>query len=82
MMTVLANIPLSVVTTMLPPGTTSVPYQQFLTATDGPFVYEYFQYNWTLIAGSLPPGLTLVANGGIAGTPTAIGSFNFTVRVV
>jgi large repetitive protein len=36
---------------------------------------------WTLSSGSLPAGLTLGANGVLSGTPTAGGSYTFTVRV-
>jgi len=35
--------------------------------------------NFAVTAGSLPPGLTLSANGNITGTPTATGTFNFTI---
>jgi Putative Ig domain len=38
-------------------------------------------FTWTLAGGSLPPGLTLSANGQILGTPTATGTFSFTARV-
>ena len=37
--------------------------------------------NFAVTAGALPPGLTLAANGTISGTPTATGTFNFTVTV-
>ncbi len=37
--------------------------------------------SWTIIAGSLPPGLTLNgATGILSGTPTAIGTYNFTIQ--
>ena len=36
-------------------------------------------YIFTKIGGLLPPGLTLAANGVLAGTPTAAGRFNFTI---
>jgi len=37
---------------------------------------------WTRVAGTLPPGLTLQASPGrIQGTPTAAGTFTFTLRV-
>ena len=35
---------------------------------------------WSLVTGTLPPGLSLSAAGVIAGTPTADGLFTFTVR--
>ena len=39
-------------------------------------------YSWSLVSGALPPGLTLgLASGEIAGTPTQVGTFSFTVRV-
>ena len=39
-------------------------------------------YAWSLADGSLPPGLVLGANDGtISGTPTAPGTYQFTVRV-
>ena len=37
--------------------------------------------NFAITAGALPPGVTLAANGTISGTPTATGTFNFTVTV-
>lgn len=39
-------------------------------------------YEWTLVAGALPPGLELTESPGrITGTPTTAGTFAFTVRV-
>ena len=38
-------------------------------------------YTWSLKSGSLPAGLSLNANGGISGTPSATGTSNFTVQV-
>ncbi|MBU4539206.1 MAG: choice-of-anchor J domain-containing protein [Weeksellaceae bacterium] len=37
--------------------------------------------NFAVTAGALPPGLSLSASGTISGTPTATGTFNFTVTV-
>jgi hypothetical protein len=39
-------------------------------------------YTWSMAGGTLPTGLTLnAATGEITGTPTAAGTFNFSVRV-
>jgi hypothetical protein len=39
-------------------------------------------YSWSLVAGQLPPGLSLTESPGrITGTPTTAGTFTFTVRV-
>lgn len=38
-------------------------------------------YSWSLVSGSLPPGLTLNSSGTISGTPTSTGSYTFTARV-
>jgi hypothetical protein len=37
-------------------------------------------YNFSVSTGSLPPGLTLSPSGAISGTPTADGTFMFTVQ--
>jgi large repetitive protein len=36
--------------------------------------------SWTVAGGALPPGLSLASNGVISGTPTAPGTFTFTVQ--
>ena len=56
-------------------GEVTVPYSQQPTLTGGTS-----PITWSITAGSLPAGLTLnTATGQIAGTPTAAGSFTFTV---
>ena len=67
--------PLSVVTTSLPGGATSTPYQVFLVADGGTP-----PYTWSLAGGTPPAGVTLSADGKLSGTPGAFGTFNFTVR--
>ena len=37
-------------------------------------------YTWAVVAGSLPPGLSLSAAGAITGTPSLAGTYNFTVQ--
>jgi hypothetical protein len=52
-----------------------VAYSQQLTVSGGtaPFTFS-------VISGSLPPGMTLSALGLLSGTPTAAGTSNFTVQ--
>jgi hypothetical protein len=38
-------------------------------------------FTWALAGGALPPGLTMFSNGQLYGTPTATGTFTFTVKV-
>ena len=57
----------------LPQGTVGVAYSQTITASGGTAPYTF-----SITAGSLPTGL-LFTNGLISGTPTAAGTFTFTV---
>ena len=60
----------------LPGGTVAIAYSQQFTAGNGAAPYTY-----TVSAGSLPAGLTLnSATGLLSGTPTAGGSFSFSVK--
>ena len=51
-------------------------YSETLQATNG-----IAPYSWSLVALSLPPGLSLETDGTIYGTPSEIGIWNFSVRV-
>ena len=77
--TVIIYAPITVSPTSLPNGTNGTSYgTQTITATGGTGTYT----NFAVTVGSLPTGLSLNAsNGDITGTPTAAGTFNFTVQV-
>jgi uncharacterized repeat protein (TIGR03803 family) len=68
--------PLQITTSSLPAGTVNSPYTATLSVTGG-----VPPYNWSVIHGSLPNGLTLNSSGVISGTPTSAGNFSFTVQV-
>src|SRR5262249_1767891 len=61
----------------LPAGTVGAAFSQTLTATGGTAPFTF-----TVFSGALPPGLTLSQAGVISGTPTAAGSFSFTVQAL
>ncbi|HWV57744.1 MAG TPA: putative Ig domain-containing protein [Longimicrobiales bacterium] len=70
--------PVTIQTGSLPNGTQGTPYSQTLQASGGDGV----SYAWDITDGALPTGLTLNGTTGqISGTPTAVGTFPFTVRV-
>lgn len=71
-----ASNALNITTTGFPDGVTGVPYSATVAAVGGTT-----PYSWSS-PGALPSGLTLdPATGVIAGTPTATGRSNFTIRV-
>src|SRR5438876_704393 len=62
---------------LLPSFTVGVAYSQAIAVTGGTA-----PYTWSILAGALPGGLALnSASGTISGTPTAAGTFAFTVQV-
>ena len=71
-------VPPLVITSISPMvnGQQGSPYSQALTAVGG-----VTPYTWSLASGSLPTGLSLDRLGDITGTPTNLGTFNFTARV-
>lgn len=68
------TITLSPASGTLPGAQVGVSYGQSITSTGGVSPISY-----TVTAGALPPGLTLSAGGGVTGTPTATGAYNFTI---
>jgi hypothetical protein len=52
------------------------PYSVQLTATGGGTP------TWSLSSGALPPGITFSSSGLLSGTPTATGSYTFSITVV
>jgi large repetitive protein len=68
--------PLQVTTGTLASATAGTAYTATLSASGGGSM------TWTVSGGSLPGGLSLSSNGVVSGTPTAAGSFTFTVQVV
>ncbi len=64
----------TVTTTTLPAGTKTVSYSQTLTQSGNASAA------WDLDSGSLPGGLSLSAAGVLSGTPSAEGTFTFTVK--
>jgi hypothetical protein len=61
----------------LPSGKVTTPYNQTLTATGG-----LPPYNWSITSGTLPSGLTLYNSGEISGNPTTTGTSNFIAQVI
>jgi hypothetical protein len=62
--------------TTLPNAVIGQPYTQTFLAVGGTQPYI-----WTLAGGQVPPGLNLVTNGTLSGTPSTQGTYLFTVRV-
>jgi hypothetical protein len=68
------------------PGDVGMSFAAGLIGTGGPVYYgpECNPYLMTVISGSLPPGLQLgepICEWEIFGTPTAAGTYNFTVQI-
>ncbi len=57
-------------------GWTHTVYSDTLTVSGGTA-----PYTWSVSSGSLPAGISLSADGNLTGTPTATGTFSFTVKV-
>lgn len=68
--------PLAITTASLPSATASTQYGATITAMGGKTPYA-----WSLLSGTLPPGLSLASSGAISGIPTTAGSYSLGVRV-
>ena len=65
------------ITTVNPPaGKVAVPHLLALEASGG-----VSPYSWTLVSGTIPPGLALSAQGVLSGQPLLAGIYTFRVRV-
>ncbi len=58
-------------------GVIGLSYKQLLVASGG-----VQPYTWGVSSGTLPPGLTLTTDGILSGTPTTLGNYTFTAKVV
>lgn len=70
---------IQITTEVLSAGAVGVAYSGEVLATGG-----FEPYRWTIVAGSLPPGLSLPSNrrrGLITGTPTTADTYTFTIQV-
>lgn len=76
-----ASVPMRIETTSLIDGLRDAPYGAQITAVGG----VGGAYSWAVTSGSLPPGLALDPTGtpatNLSGTPSAGGTFLFTVEV-
>lgn len=76
-----APVPLAITTSTLPAGQVGTAYSASINGAGG----SMSGYAWAVAAGTLPPGLQLATGGTpgatLSGTPTATGTFSFTVRV-
>jgi hypothetical protein len=71
-----AVTPVQITTASLTSGQVGSTYSASLAASGGTT-----PYTWSISSGALPTGLTLSSAGSIAGTPTASGTFSFTIKV-
>src|SRR5512140_1412215 len=68
--------PPQITTASLAAGLVGRSYSQVLAATGGQGALS-----WSATPGTLPPGLTLAANGALTGTPTQAGTYSASVTV-
>ena len=68
------NVTITLSPTSLPAGTVGTAYNQTITASGGGSPYTY-----ATTSGTLPTGLTLSSGGVLSGTPSAAGTYSFTI---
>ena len=74
--TVTINLaPLTIAPATLPAATVGTAYSSSVFASGG-----LAPYNYTVLSGALPPGITMDGAGNITGTPTPAGAYYFTVQ--
>ena len=66
-----------ITTTSFIPGTVGTWYSSNLGATGG-----YTPYQWRVVSGNLPAGLTIGTNGAVTGVPTTPGIYSFTLEAM
>jgi hypothetical protein len=71
------SVPVSITTLSFPDATRGRSYSQTLKASGGTPPYR-----WSVIGGAFPPGLSLSQSGLLTGTPTAAGTYSFSILVV
>jgi Putative Ig domain/Cohesin domain len=67
-MSLTINLALNIITSSLPTWTAGMVYSQTLVSTGGTA-----PYTWTIVSGTLPPGLSFASSGIVSGVPTTAG---------
>ncbi|MGH7639773.1 MAG: hypothetical protein ACREOL_02515 [Candidatus Dormibacteria bacterium] len=67
---------LAIVTSLAPPPDLGLPYAGSLVGAGGSGAYAF-----SLLSGAPPTGVSLASDGSLSGTPTAVGSSQFTVEM-
>jgi hypothetical protein len=75
-LTIVVETPVSITTATLPSATVRKAYSAAVKATGGATPYK-----WSRSSGAKPPGLSFSTAGVWSGTPTAAGTYKFTVEV-
>ncbi len=73
---VIAGSPLSIVSSTIPDAHVGAPYSVFLVRAGGTGPYE-----WDVVSGSPPSGMSLSTAGELNGVPMTAGDYSFEVRV-